>query len=121
MKRFSVIVVIIICTGCTTLRPVEGSPAELRQRINSGALLKPGDRVVIVASDGRVHRFAIKSVDAGIIQGRSESVPIEQVMTLRQRQFSRAKTAALVIGIGLACSVIGLAAYAATHLTIGAI
>lgn len=111
----------LLSAGCTTLRPIEGSPAELRQRINSGALLKPGDRVVIVASDGTVHRFAIKSVDAGIIQGRSESVPIEQVTRLRQRQFSRSKTAALVIGIGLACSVIGLAAYAATHLSVGAL
>jgi hypothetical protein len=119
MLRFSLIVVIIICTGCTTLRPIEGSPVELRQRINSGGLLKPGDRVVIVASDGRAHRFLIKSIDAGLIRGRSESVPIEQVVSLQQRQFSRAKTAALVIGIGLACSVIGLAAYAATHLSIG--
>jgi hypothetical protein len=119
MKRFSLIVVLIICSGCTTLRPIEGSPAELRQRITSGDLLKPGDRVVIVASDGKAHRFAIKSIDSGLIQGRSESVPIEQVMTLRQRQFSRAKTAALVIGIGLAGSVIGLAAYTATHLSIG--
>jgi len=109
----------LLSAACTTLRPIEGSSAELQQRITSGALLRPGDRVVIVASDGRAHRFAVKSVDAGIIHGRSESVPIEQVMTLRQRQFSRAKTAALVIGIGLACSVIGLAAYAATHLSVG--
>jgi hypothetical protein len=119
MKRFSLIVIIIICTGCTTLQPIEGSPAELRQRINSGDLLKPGDRVVIVASDGKSHRFAIKQVDAGLIQGRTESVPIEQVVTLQRRQFSRVKTAALVIGIGLACTVIGLGAYAATHLSIG--
>jgi hypothetical protein len=119
MKRFSLIVVLIICTGCTTLRPIDGNPAELQQRIYSGDLLKPGDRVVIVASDGKAHRFAIKSIYAGLIQGRSESVPIDQVVSLQQRQFSRAKTAALVIGIGLACSVIGLAAYAATHLSVG--
>jgi hypothetical protein len=111
--------VLVSSTGCTTLRPIEGDPAELQQRINSGDLLKPGDRVVIVASDGRRHRFAIKSIDAGLIKGRSESVPIEQVASLQQRQFSRAKSAALVIGIGLACTVIGLAAYAATHLSVG--
>lgn len=119
MKRFSLIVVLIICTGCTTLRPIDGNPAELRQRIYSGDLLKTGDRVVIVASDGRSHRFAIKSIDAGVIRGRSESIRIEQVVSLQRRQFSRAKTTALVIGIGLACSVIGLAAYAATHLSVG--
>ena len=119
MKRFSLIVLLIICTACTSLRPIEGSPTELRQRINSGDLLKAGDRVVIVAADGRAHRFAIKSISAGLIQGRSQSVPIDQVSSLQQRQFSRAKTAALVIGIALACTVIGVAAYAATHLTVG--
>jgi hypothetical protein len=85
MKRFSLIV-LIICTGCTTLRPIDGNPGELRQRIYSGDLLKPGDRVVIVASDGRAHRFVIKSIDAGLIKGRSESVPIEQMVSLQPRQ-----------------------------------
>ncbi len=91
----------------------------MRQRINAGELLKTGDRVAIVTSDGKAHRFAIKSIDAARIYGRSESVPIEQVVTVRQRRFSRVKTAALVVGIGLACTVIGFAAYAATHLAIG--
>lgn len=111
----------LIASGCTTLRAVDGSATELRRRINSGDLLKPGDRVVIVAADGKPHRFAIKSIDAGRIQGRSQSIPIDQVVSLQRRQFSRPKTAALVIGIGLGCSVIGFVAYAATHLTFGAL
>jgi hypothetical protein len=119
MKIPALLIAASLMSGCTTLQPIDGSPTDLRQRINSGDLLKPGDRVVIVASDGRAHRFAIKSIDKGLIQGRSDSVPIEQVVSLRERQFSRGKTAALVIGIGLACSVIGLAAYAATHLSVG--
>jgi hypothetical protein len=61
----------------------------------------------------------LRPIEAGLIRGRSESVPIEQVVTLQRRQFSCVKTAALVIGIGLACTVIGLGAYAATHLSIG--
>jgi hypothetical protein len=119
MKSFAVFALLIICTGCTTLRPIEGSASELRQRIDSGDLLKTGDRVLIVTRDARVHRFAIKSIGAGLIQGRSESVPIQQVVTVRQRQFSRGKTAALVIGIALAATVIGVGAYAATHLSVG--
>jgi hypothetical protein len=119
MKIPALLTAVLLIAGCTSMQPIDGSPADLQQRINSGDLLKPGDRVVIVASDGRRHRLAIKSIDAGLIKGRSESVPIEQVASLQQRQFSRAKTAAMVIGIGLACTVIGLAAYAATHLSVG--
>jgi hypothetical protein len=119
MKVLTLLSAALLIAGCTTLRPIDASPTELRQQISSGGLLKPGDRVVIVAADGKAHRFAVKSIDAGLIRGRSDSVPIEQVTTLQRRQFSRVKTAALVIGIALAGSVIGLAAYTATHLSIG--
>jgi hypothetical protein len=55
MKCFSVCVLIIAVTGCTTLRPIDGTPKELQQFINSGELLQPGDRVRIVsADDGRL-------------------------------------------------------------------
>ena len=50
---------------------IDVSTAELRQRINAGELLKTGDRVAIVTFDGKAHRFAIKSIDAGLIYGRS--------------------------------------------------
>jgi hypothetical protein len=121
MKHLVLFALLTVCTGCTTLRPIEGSPTELRQRLDSGELLKAGDRVVIVTTDAKTHRFAIKSIDAGLIRGRSESVPIELVFAVKQRQFSRAKTAGLVIGIALAGTVIGLGIYAATHLSIGAL
>jgi hypothetical protein len=119
MKRLALFALLIVSSGCTTLRPIAGSPAELRQRIESGELLKPGDRVLIVTADDKRHRFAIKSIDAGTIRGRSQSVPIEQVVTVQQRQFSRAKTTGLIIGIAIAGSFIGLGLYAATHLSIG--
>jgi hypothetical protein len=119
MKRLVLFTLLIVNSGCTTLRPIEGSPSVLRQRIESGDLLKSGDRVSIVTADDKKHRFAIKSIHAGIIQGRSDSVPIEQVMTIQQRQFSRAKTAGLIIGIAIAGSLIGLGVYAASHLSVG--
>jgi hypothetical protein len=61
----------------------EGDPADLRQRINSGELLKPGDRVLIVTTDQKTHRFTVKSVGFGrllmntlkeILQGRARQV-----------------------------------------------
>jgi hypothetical protein len=102
--------------GCTTLSAIEDSPADLRQRINSGELLKAGDRVRVFTTDQREHRFTVKSVGAGRIEGSSESIPVEQISGLQRRQFSRGKTIALVGGlvggVALGLLVYGLAEYA---------
>jgi hypothetical protein len=82
MKFFTAWVFIIAVSGCKTMQPIDGSPTELRQFINSGQLLKPGDRVRIVTADEKVHRFAIKKVEAGLIVGPNESIPIAQVISL---------------------------------------
>jgi hypothetical protein len=106
----------ISCVGCTTFRPIDGGSADLRVRINSGELLKPGDRVRIVTSDQKTHRFTVKSVGADSIGGVSESIPVEQILALEKRQFSPGKTIALVGGLlggaALGLLVYGLAEYA---------
>jgi len=71
------------------MRPVEDSPSELQQRINSGELLKPGEPVWIVTLDEKAHRFAVTKVEAGLIVGPLESVPVDQVMYLEKRQFHK--------------------------------
>jgi hypothetical protein len=76
-------------SGCTTMRPVDGSPAELQQYINSGELLEAGDRVRIVTADQKAHRFAITKIEAGLIVGSNESVPIDQVVYVEKRQFQK--------------------------------
>jgi hypothetical protein len=98
MKCLVFFTLLIVCTGCTTLRPIEGSPTELRQRLDSGELLKTGDRVVIVTADAKAHRFAVKSIDAELIRGRSESVPIEQVVAVKRRNSPRIQRDARVVG-----------------------
>ena len=100
----------LLSTACTTLRPVEGSPAELRPRITSGELLKSGDRVQLVTTDQKTHRFTVKSVGADRVEGASESIPVEQISALEKRQFSRGKTIALVGGL-LGGAALGLLVY----------
>ena len=113
MKRLIVLAAVISCTGCTTLRPIEGTATELQQRINSGELLKPGDRVVVVTTDNHTHRFAVTAIGAGLIDGKSDSVPVDQIASLERRQFSRARTVALVCGVVLV--VAGGIVYIAAH------
>jgi hypothetical protein len=89
MKWFTACLLIIAATGCTTMRPIDGSPKELQQLINSGELLKPGDRVRIVTADEKAHRFEVTKVEAGLIIGSNESVPVDQVMYVEERQFRK--------------------------------
>jgi hypothetical protein len=116
MKIPSLLTVALLIAGCTSMQPIDGSPADLRLRINSGELLKTGDRVLIVTTDGTTHRFTVKSAGAGRIDGASESIRLEQISALKKRQFSRGKTIALVGGLlggaSLGLFIYGFAEYA---------
>lgn len=114
MKRFTLFAAIIGLAGCTTLQPIEGTADELQGRISSGGLLEVGDRVSIVTSDDRTHEFRIRALGEGVIQGTSDSVPLDRVVTLQKREFSRAKTCLLLGGIVLG---VGLVLYAAAQAT----
>ena len=112
MKRLILFAAIIGLAGCTTFQPIEGTAKELQGRISSGGLLKVGDRVSIVTSDDRTHEFRIRALGEGVIQGTSDSVPLDRVVTLQKREFSRAKTCLLVGGIVLG---VGLVLYVAAQ------
>jgi hypothetical protein len=99
MGRLIVLAVIISLGGCTTFRPIEGTPIELQRRINSGGLLEAGDRVLIVTTDGKIHKFRVRGVSAGIIEGKADSAPADQVVSLKRREFSGGKTL-LLVGAG---------------------
>jgi hypothetical protein len=119
MRSLILLSVLIINAGCTTLHPIEGTPMELQERIASNDLLKIGDRVAIVTTDGKTHRFAVTGFDAGIVMGNAESVSIDQVAHVGKRSFSRGKTIALVVGIVAAGAVLGVVVYGLTHFSAG--
>jgi hypothetical protein len=101
MRRIIVLAAIISCTGCTTLRPIEGTSSELQQRVIAGQLLKAGDRVEIVTTNQQTHRFTVTRIDAGLIEGKAESIQVDQVVSVKRRQFSGVKTLALICGVAL--------------------
>ena len=109
MKCAIALIAVISFAGCTTLRPIEGTPAELQQRLNSGNLLKSGDRVSIVTADYKTQVFKVTAVSASSIEGRTQKVPVDQVVSVQKRQFSPAKTLVLA---GACVLVIGSIAYA---------
>jgi hypothetical protein len=114
MKCFTVWVLVMCLAGCTTMRPVTGTSSDLQQRLASGGLIKRGDHVVIVMTDGSWHEFTVTSLDASTIDGKRESIPIDQVTSIQKRQLNVGKTL-LVIGLTL----VGAAAVDALVVGIG--
>lgn len=99
MKEFMVLCLIIcLVASCTTLQPVTGKPGAVQQRIASGALLKPGDYVVVLTEDGKTHYFNVTSINASTIEGRNESISIDQIASIQKPKLSVGKTA-LAVGL----------------------
>jgi hypothetical protein len=100
MKRFTVLGMIICLIGCTTLQPISGNRATLPQRLASGEVLKPGDKVDILTKDGKTHSLSVKSVSANAIEGEKESISTDQVALIQKRTLNVEATA-LAVGLGV--------------------
>jgi hypothetical protein len=86
MKFLSLQAAALLIAGCTSMQPIDGSPAELQQRIAAGELLEPGDRVWIETADGKAREFTVGRIDTTHLVGVGESVPIDQVRYLEKLQ-----------------------------------
>jgi len=101
MKQMIIWLTVICVAGCTTLRPVAGTPAELQHRLSAGTLAGRGSRVLILTSDGRTHEFKVTSHSASTLDGEHESVPIDRVIAVQEREVS-VGTTAMVVGLTVA-------------------
>ena len=97
-KLVSVFLLILLATGCSTLKPVEMTPQQLQQRISAGELISVGDTVKIATSKGEVHNFEVTDITDEQIRGDDIDIPIDEVVAVETREFSAGKTAALAGG-----------------------
>ena len=98
MKLISTLIVILIITGCTSMKPVELSPEQLQDRISAGELVNEGDKVKIVTTEGKSHQFVVTDINDTTIVGDNIEVPIVDIIALRTKEFSGGKTAGLAGG-----------------------
>jgi hypothetical protein len=80
------------------MQQVELPAEELQAQIREGTLIRPGDRVRLVTEDEQEYRFEVTSVDRQWIGGDDIRVPIDEVIAVRTREFSKGKTALLAAG-----------------------
>jgi hypothetical protein len=98
MKLISALIVILLVTGCTTLKPVEMPPDQLQDRISTGQIVQVGDSVKLVTADGKQHKFKVTSITDHHIAGKDIEVPIADIVAVESREFSGGKTTALAGG-----------------------
>jgi len=84
-------------TGCTTSQSLGQTQAASMTKI-----VKPGDTVECTLRDGSEFKFKVVSVEADTLVGSEHRVPVKDVMYLRIKRFSAAKTLLLVAGFALA-------------------
>ena len=114
MKVLAVWALAICLAGCTTLRPITYSSSELRHRIVSEALVKPGDHVRVQTIDLKVHQLTVISIDADNMVGERESIAIDQILSIERREFSLSRTLTLV-GVTILGILIGIVAAGLHH------
>jgi hypothetical protein len=102
MKLISMLIAILMVTGCTTLKPVELSPDQLQDRLPAGEIIQVGDSVEITTADGNQHKFKVTSITNGHVAGKDVEVPIADIVAVGKRETSMVKTLALVGGSVLA-------------------
>jgi len=79
MKFISVMITIIVLSGCSSMKPVETPPDQLHERIAARDVVIQGDKVKIVTTDGKTH--------------------LADIVAIETREFSDGKIAALTGGM----------------------
>ncbi len=102
---------LIAATACTSMHPIEMSPAEVQRKIASENVLQPGKRAKIVTSDGQIQKIRVKRVesDSGLIETDRERIQIADIVAVETRDFSIGKTALLAVGSYSVLALIALA------------
>lgn len=98
MKLFTLALLLLIVTGCTTFSPVELAPEQLHEKILTDNIIQVGDNVRIITSDGTRHEFKVTSVTKDQIIGKDINIPILDIVALDTRSYSSGKTSAFVGG-----------------------
>lgn len=117
MKALLVIASLLICTACTSMKPVQRSPHSLPEQIIQDNLIQPGNRVNIETTDGKYHEFQVTEVTSERISGDTTEIAIADVVAV---QILEATTLGKAV-VGTAVLAMSVAFWAAVSALIAAV
>ncbi len=89
-------------SGCSSYQRVDVADERLHQELRAGNLVRIGEWVEVTLVDGSEHRFQVTGSDADSLRGDGIEVAVVDIAELAVRDFSPARTGALVGGISAA-------------------
>ena len=100
-------------SACSTTSRIEEPPGEMSRMIRSGEIELQGEYVSLYMADGGVHKFRVTDVEptAGIIRGKNETVPINEVVAVEMKEADNVRTGMSLAGVWIAIFLLGGAAF----------
>jgi hypothetical protein len=89
------VLIILIASGCTSLRPLPDEKNALEHAV------KPGDKVYVITRDGQEMEFLVTQIANERIEGPRQGVAVDDIAKIERREISVWKTATLIAFIAL--------------------
>lgn len=99
----------VVLAGCTTIKPVDLPPEDLRTELRGGTVGTPGETIEVVTADGTEYVFDLVAIDQGadVVRGKDRrgqlvAVPIDDIVVVREDREDKISSALLAVGVILA-------------------
>jgi len=83
------LIVVIMLSACTAMRPIEPIPLEVKQQF------KIGETIKVYTTDETVITFKVVEISEVAIIGTHETIPFKDIVKVEKKKISVAKTAAV--------------------------
>jgi len=94
----------VAVTGCSTYRKVQADPST-----GYRSQVRAGEKVVVHLKSGGKAEMVVQKISDKAIVGKSKSIPISEVSFIEVKEASAGKTTALVGGVIVVGTVLGIA------------
>jgi len=104
----SAMVVLLMLTGCTSMRTIEPTPTAALQHF------KVGDTITVHTVDDTIYEFEIVEITENSIVGKRQQIPFNEIKKLQQKKIGIVKSIGAGVGITYVILTAGVAVLLST-------
>ncbi len=104
----SAMVVLLMLTGCTSMRTIEPTPTAAQQHF------KVGDTITVHTVDDTIYEFEIVEITENSIVGKRQQIPFNEIKKLQQKKIGIVKSIGAGVGITYVILTAGVAVLLST-------
>lgn len=104
----SVMLILVVLTGCTNLQPVAMDSKKLQEELRDGNVIHEGETVRVVTRDGVSRLLVVTGVEDNTLQGYAQGakagavvieIPVDEILLLEKEKVNAADTTASTLGV----------------------